>query len=691
MAKKLLILFFFFFVFWSFRGVAQNIHLIDSLREELTQAEGKKRFVLLNDLAWEYRSAYPDSTIHLGEKAYELGQQLKLETGLAEPLNFIGVAYNTKGDRLKTYEYYDQALKLSIQQNDSLQKAYSNNNLGRLFYEQGSLLRAYDYFIEALAMFENINDSSGLAYTYQSLARLYKSQGDLVKAENHYLKANKIRIALNQTPNLTSAFIQTAKFYQENNDHEKALRYFHLADSTASSIQDEINLAEIKTFLAKSYLHRGQLKEAQEMCAEGLRVIVQKNNVRMQPQAYLIMGQIRQAANDLLQAKKYYNMALIISNNTRDLTSKMDSHYFLWKLSEKEKNRLASLQNLNQYLILKDSIKDLDLAREVERLQFEIEIERKERENELLKIDQVKTEAIIKQQRLQNIILIIIIAFVSILGFIQWRNSKKRDEINEKLGQQNQFIQNQREEIVDQNEKLFRRNQQLSDINHEKDTLMGIVAHDLKSPLNRIKGITDLMELEGTLSPDQQNYVRWIKDSTQAGLDLITDLLDVHMLEEKVVPTYTSFDISEFLLEKVNSFLPAADAKKIHLHIARIENEEVYLDIDYLGRILDNLLTNAIKFSHPNTSVEISAGRSNGSLTIAIKDQGQGFSDKDKVLLFQKFKKLSARPTAGESSNGLGLAIVKTLVDRMKGSIELISEQGKGSNFVIKLPFHQDN
>lgn len=691
MAKKLLILLSIFSVFWSFDGAAQNIHLIDSLREKLNSAEGKERFDLLNDLAWEYRAAYPDSTIQLGKNAYVLGQELNLTHGLAEPLNFIGVAYNTKGDRLKTYEYFDLALKLSIQQNDSLQKAHSNNNLGRLFYEQGNLLRAYDYFIDALAIFENINDSSGLAYTYQSLARLYHSQGDDVKAENHYLKANKIRIALQQTPNLTSAFIQTAKFYQENNQHEKALLYFHRADSTASSIQDEINLAEIKTFIAKSYLHRGLLKEALAMCEEGLRVIVRMNNVRMQPQAYLIMGQIKQAAGDLTQAKKFYNMSLIISNKTRDLNSKMDSHYFLWKLSERERNRTASLQNLNQYLILKDSIKDLDLAREVERLQFEIEIERKERENELLKVDQVKTEAIIKQQRLQNIILIIIIVFISVLGFVQWRNSKKRNEINEKLGQQNQFIQNQRQEIVDQNEKLFRRNQQLSDINHEKDTLMGIVAHDLKSPLNRIKALTDLMEIEGSLSPEQFSYVRMTKDATQAGLDLITDLLDVHMLEEKVLPNYTSFDISKFMLEKVNAYLPAAEAKKIHLHISRIENEEVYLDADYLGRIIDNLLTNAIKFSHPNTSVEVSAGRSNGSLTISIKDQGQGFSEKDKMFLFQKFKKLSARPTAGESSNGLGLAIVKTLIDRMKGSIELVSDHGKGSHFIVKLPFHQDN
>jgi signal transduction histidine kinase len=112
----------------------------------------------------------------------------------------------------------------------------------------------------------------------------------------------------------------------------------------------------------------------------------------------------------------------------------------------------------------------------------------------------------------------------------------------------------------------------------------------------------------------------------------------------------------------------------------------VYLDADYLGRIVDNLITNAIKFSNRNSTVEVAAGKSNGHIWISVKDQGQGFSEKDKMDLFQKFKKLSSQPTGGETSNGLGLAIVKTLVDRLKGSIELISEKGKGSEFIVRLP-----
>jgi signal transduction histidine kinase len=605
---------------------------------------------------------------------------------LAEPLNFLGIAHNYKGDRLQAYEYYGNALDISTRQGDSLQIAYSNNNLGRLFFEQGLLSRAYEYFIRALDLFEAVNDSSGLAYTYQSLASLYKMQHDYAKAENNYLKANDIRLKLGNTRDIMSAYVQTGRLYQENNQHEKALRYFHLGDSAGNVIRDEINLAEIKTFIAKSYLTTGMLDKADAFCAEGLKVIVEKNNVRMMPHAYITMGQVKFEKRELAKARSFFELALQIATRSKDLNSKMDAHYWLWKLSEKENNTIEILKNHNQYLILKDSVKDLDLARQVERLQFEIEIRNKEQENELLKANHARNAAIIQQQRLQNIVLIIVVAFVSVLGFIQWRSSKKRRESNETLEQQNEFIQNQRREIIEQNEKLYRRNLELSELNHEKDTLMSIVAHDLKSPLNRIKGIVDLMELEGGLTGHQHQYFQMSKDATQAGLDLIKDLLDVHMLEENVLPNYTTFDLSAFILNKIDAYAPIAEAKRIHLQIRRVENEEVNLDADYLHRIMDNLLSNAIKFSKKDSIVDVAAGRSDGHIWISVKDQGPGFSEKDRGQLFQKFKKLSARPTAGETSNGLGLAIVKTLVDRLNGSIHLISEQNKGSEFVIKFP-----
>jgi signal transduction histidine kinase len=168
-------------------------------------------------------------------------------------------------------------------------------------------------------------------------------------------------------------------------------------------------------------------------------------------------------------------------------------------------------------------------------------------------------------------------------------------------------------------------------------------------------------------------------------LDLITDLLDVNSLVVNREPSYSAIELNKVVLDRVGVFAQAAMAKEIGL-ITDCEYLEVITDVDYLGRILDNLLSNAIKFSPSKSSIHIYGGQQNNKVVLSIRDQGPGFSESDKKFLFQKFKKLSARPTAGESSNGLGLAIVKILVDRLAGKIQLKSDPGKGSEFIVRLP-----
>jgi signal transduction histidine kinase len=664
----------------------QNLQLIDSIRSQIDVAQGEERFNLLNDLAWEHRFATPDSTILYSNKAYTLGKKINLTKGLARPLNIIGIAFNYKGERLMAYEHYQKAQQMSLAQKDSLQIAHSHNNIGRLFFEQGLLGRSYEHFITAKSIFQDINDSSGLAYAYQSLANLYKIQRDYRKAEDSFLKAYAIRRALGNSRDIMSAQLYVARLYQEMVDWEKSIAYLKKADSTGQVINDQINLAEIKTYLAESYLNKGMLKEAETMCKAGLAVIEKMNNVRMRSQAYHVMGQIYFRQGDIHTAKEYFSSSLEVATRIKDLSAQMKAYFDLWKVSEKQHDESERLTNMNQYLILKDSIKDLDLARQVERLQFEIEIQRKEQENVRLQAEDDVNEAVIQQQKLQNIVLIVIIGFVSILGFTLWLINKKRQDINEQLLNQNEEIQKQREEIIRQNEKLSKRNLQLSDLNHEKDTLMSIVVHDLKSPFGRIRGISDLMEMEGGLTKDQKMFIRMTREATQAGLDLITDLLDVHMLEENVEPAFTTFDISKFLLDKVGEFTAMAEAKTIHLYITRVSNDDVTTAEDYLNRIMDNLLSNAVKFSERGSTIVVSAGKLVDEFWISVKDQGPGFTTKDRQNLYQKFKKLTARPTGGESSNGLGLAIVKTLVDRLKGKIELSTEKGNGSEFIVRIP-----
>src|SRR5690606_35631294 len=117
-----------------------------------------------------------------------------------------------------------------------------------------------------------------------------------------------------------------------------------------------------------------------------------------------------------------------------------------------------------------------------------------------------------------------------------------------------------------------------------------------------------------------------------------------------------------------------------------IENSIVLADLSSLDIITNNILSNALKYSRLNSSVDVKIYTEYSNLIINIKDSGLGFTDEDKTKLFKPYTKLSAKPTANESSSGLGLSIVKNIVDINKGTIELKSEKGSGSEFKVSLP-----
>ncbi len=136
---------------------------------------------------------------------------------------------------------------------------------------------------------------------------------------------------------------------------------------------------------------------------------------------------------------------------------------------------------------------------------------------------------------------------------------------------------------------------------------MNIVAHDLKSPIIRIKGLTDLIEMDGELNSNQKKYMGLIRDSTRSDLDLIVDLLDVNLLEVKREPSYSTFNLRDFLKDRVNSVRHCAAVKEIRIQLLEKGIDEIFLDQDYLLRILDNLISNAIKLSPRNSEVIVSA------------------------------------------------------------------------------------
>jgi signal transduction histidine kinase len=151
---------------------------------------------------------------------------------------------------------------------------------------------------------------------------------------------------------------------------------------------------------------------------------------------------------------------------------------------------------------------------------------------------------------------------------------------------------------------------------------------------------------------------------------------------------FSNFDINELVLSVIKSFELAA-VKKNQKMVYEILSFPVNITSDRLKikEVIENLISNAIKYSEENKRISVVVKKNEDFIEIMVTDQGPGFSESDLKKIFGKFQRLSARPTGDESSSGLGLFITKTIVDNLKGSIDLESEPGKGSTFRVKLPF----
>ncbi|WP_020526470.1 sensor histidine kinase [Flexithrix dorotheae] len=261
--------------------------------------------------------------------------------------------------------------------------------------------------------------------------------------------------------------------------------------------------------------------------------------------------------------------------------------------------------------------------------------------------------------------------------------SQKLTEMNDNLEQK---VKDRTQVIENQKLVLEKQHHSLQQLLKDQETLMAMVAHDLKAPLNRAAGLAEVMSLSGELSEDQLFLNTKIIEVAQQGSKLVEQLNALQKYEQdKKKLVFKDCDIAQLIHNLVEGFQKTAHKKDINLTAEIKVPIQFQTDKDALERILDNLVSNALKFSPRNKTVSISAKVKEGQLTIAVKDEGQGFSEEDKAKAFGKFQTLSAQPTAGEKSTGLGLSIVKILVEKLGGTITLESEQGKGAVFLILL------
>jgi two-component system, sensor histidine kinase and response regulator len=233
------------------------------------------------------------------------------------------------------------------------------------------------------------------------------------------------------------------------------------------------------------------------------------------------------------------------------------------------------------------------------------------------------------------------------------------------------------------------KNDQLKELNELKNKFLGMASHDMRNYLSAIKGYSQILreDRKGLAEETKDQFLSFIYKSSENMLKMVNELLDVSVIESGQLQLDLQPESLKNLVDHsimINQFF--ADKKNIHLQSKLPDVSKCRVDANKIGQVIDNLISNAIKFSEPGTTIFINLEEDEAKLIFSVKDEGPGISDEDQAKLFQHFQKLTARPTAGESSSGLGLAISRILIHAHDGCLNVNSQLGSGTTFSFEIP-----
>ena len=246
-------------------------------------------------------------------------------------------------------------------------------------------------------------------------------------------------------------------------------------------------------------------------------------------------------------------------------------------------------------------------------------------------------------------------------------------------------------ELAAQKEAIERQNRELRRLDELKTVFLGVAAHGLRSPLAMIEMAANFLldPNMGATVDEQRHILQDIWRESRHMLDLIEDLLDVTEVESgRLQLNPQNVVLRDFLSEAVqrHSQLAASKGTRVHLETELAPSDTVMADPRRLRQVIDNLVSNAVKYSPPGSRVRIRAEKIPGKWRISVQDEGPGIGPQDRQRLFQDFARLSSRPTGGEKSTGLGLAIARRMIEAHGGQVGVDSEPGQGATFWFTLP-----
>jgi len=628
---------------------------------------------------------------------------------LPKVYRYFGQLFQRQGNYEVALELFNKSLRISRVGTFKTLEALTLNDIGNIFFNEGNLSRAEEQYQEALEISQRLEDKHPLAVTYNNLALIERKRENYPKARELHYTALDIRKYLknNYLTGHSYTYIGDLNKIQGNilsaaEMYKKAISSFEKAlsenDNQSSKERNKIELqiAFTELSLADIYTRLDNKNEVIKILDHIEKLAVDVISLYKKSNLLIEAGTISFRVQEYNRAKTFTKGAFNIAN-ANGYKKEMVKSYDLLAAIYKQ------LGDFEQAMVFKDIQGQLENELAEEKLKSQtmhldlthsIDIEKQAFAMGELRTELDAAKADLRSSNLLQNLLTALCAFLvigslAIVFLMRRSNRASKQNLNKKLDILYASVEKEKKLNQQLNSTLEYERSNNDTSAKEKAKIVSIIAHDLRTPLNSIIGLIDLIEMEDENKPsDKERYMKLIRESSKRMLNMINTILSLRKIENDQYNVSISEvnvgDASDGLVKEFDQWVKLKDIT-VNQNIP--DGLIAKADPTLFEQVLQNLVSNAIKFSPLNSSISIEGKEiENNTIEVRVTDNGPGISKEDKKKLFKKYQKLSAKPTAGEDSLGIGLSIVKQLTESMNGAVRCESTLGDGATFIITFP-----
>lgn len=560
----------------------------------------------------------------------------------------MGLNYYDRGLLDESVTAYLQALEIKEKHLSENEQSKTLSNLGLVFMDLGDFEKALSYHSRALEIRERIQNVPGTAYSMANIGQVLKEKGALEKSLERYQASLKIGEEIDNRQLVSVCHFNIGDIYLLQGKYEAALTHFETALALDTDRKDTAGISYDLLGIGETQMRLGNRAAAREAIEQALEIALESNLKNEVQKAHLLLSELYEMENNPKQALFHF---------------KLHKEYQDSILNEGTKAEIQKLTT--EYALAKKDAEFLQAQRETK----------------------LRNEARMEQRLRTGVTIILVILLIAF--FIALRSAKSQIKAKEIVTKQKNELEKLNKKMLLQKNEIEKVANQMFEVNQTKDKLFSIVGHDLKSPINSLKGLMQYVVDEKLTQEEFLLVSAQLRNEVEQVHFTLINLLHWAKGQMKGIVTDTEkVSINKILEEIIGLYKPVSETKGITITNNLEPNTDCLVDREQCNLILRNLLNNALKFTNRGGSITIESKKVNDSYwEIAIQDDGIGIDSQTLPKIFgPALKDKNRYGTAGEKGTGLGLQLTRDFVKINGGEIRVESELGKGSTFTFTLP-----